>query len=60
MHPTAKECIHGDDLNSDENSEESCALAIISDNNEDSEPEVNIAIYNNVSIKKPFAFINAE
>ena len=31
MHPTTKECIHGDDLNSDDNSEESYAL-----NNEDS------------------------
>ena len=44
MHPATKECIHGDDLNSDDNSEESYALAIISDNNEDSEPEVNIYI----------------
>ena len=40
MHPTTKECIQGDDLNSDDNSEKSYALAVISDDNEDSEPEV--------------------
>lgn len=40
VHPTTKECIQGDDLNSDDNSEKSYALAVISDDNEDSEPEV--------------------
>lgn len=40
MHPCTKEYIHGDDLNSDDNSEKSHALAVISDDNEDSEPEV--------------------
>ena len=48
MHPTS---IHDDDLNSDDNSEKSYALADISDNDEDSEPEVNTYIivgYSNV------------
>ena len=44
MHST-KECIgDDDDLNSDDNSGKSYAVAVISDNNEDSETEVNIYI----------------
>lgn len=48
MHTTS---IHDDDLNSDNNSEKSHTLPVISDNEEDSELEVNTYIivgYSNV------------
>ena len=46
MYPTNKLYDDDDDLNGDDNSEKSCALqlAVISDSNEDSEPEVNTYI----------------
>ena len=55
MSTATKECIRGDESNSDDNSETSFELlADISDNNEDSEPEVNI-IYNSWVVKQ-FAY----